>query len=932
MESQLQNVPKLNLSGTYYVSSGTYVSPSGVGYSTKDIPIGTKVEFKKDPYLEKGRIEVPQSTKKYWKEKGYSEIEAEKIAKFSRERRMTPTIDKIREITRKKIDIKLPDIKKETYDPRSKMYISTSPTGERGTAYMRPPTPEERIKIEKAQERGDYYVSLGGGGFIEEKIVSPTLEYIRPVTKTIRDIPVVGGYTSPKITFGEALLETKEGLQKVTEYSASGWGSTGELFFKTAEGKPRITKNILESGGYLFQGVGVVTKQIPTIIQYSTPAGVIGGTTVDVLATEEKLEKPEKYVKEVLDKQYKIYEKQYKKQLEELQEGYELEPKLSKTEFEKKYSKEVKSNIEKQIRGEAVLPFIILGTAGIGKGYKFLKTPRVVEGSIKGGEILKLEGLQKRFPILTDEGIKEYAKFKDMFIRTPTTAYKQSFFGKIIGKEPELVVLSRGQTYVGQPVANILKQPVEVGKPYIYRLGRVGKKGDIVNAKFFQVSGKSEDILKESLINLPKKEQYIWKTLIEKTKTGVPIRYEDLSKYFSEKELLQMGITRQLDISKLGTGRATKLIETGSIVKPIKQFELGAGTFRVETGIKDITKPLARPTGRIDISKDIIIRYPLLSKETGTGVDVFLGGGKKSSKQFLKQLYKLETPKPIIKPTPTIPKPTSTTKTITEPTKDLIPTYLGGTAISSQDIYAGTGQYEILEVSRLTPKISPSIISEPRIDLKTEQISFTIPKTDIKERTFLETPQKTKSFLDLTQKPLTLLGEKQILKERLTQKEVQALKTRQLLKQVAVTPQITTTITKIESKPPKPPKPPKPSIKIPFKFGKPEKKKKKKIGLDEDEFEVFVKKRGKDISIGEFGTLEQAKTKLFKELKSTLRASGFIQRGEEKIKVSDWISGEFRKAKREPFRIVQKRERRIKTGGEIGEILTARKRKGGFFK
>ena len=121
-------------------------------------------------------------------------------------------------------------------------------------------------------------------------------------------------------------------------------------------------------------------------------------------------------------------------------------------------------------------------------------------------------------------------------------------------------------------------------------------------------------------------------------------------------------------------------------------------------------------------------------------------------------------------------------------------------------------------------------------------------------------------------------------------------------------------------------------IKLPKLFG--ESKEKKKGLLDEEEFEVFARKKGEDISIAKVGTLQEARTKLKSELSETLRASGFIQKGGKKLTFGEvGITNGFRPGKTEPFRVVEKRERRIKKGGEVREILKARgkKTKRGFF-
>jgi hypothetical protein len=104
-----------------------------------------------------------------------------------------------------------------------------------------------------------------------------------------------------------------------------------------------------------------------------------------------------------------------------------------------------------------------------------------------------------------------------------------------------------------------------------------------------------------------------------------------------------------------------------------------------------------------------------------------------------------------------------------------------------------------------------------------------------------------------------------------------------------------------------------------------------KIGTEE--FEVFTKAFGKDVSIGKFTTKERAKEKLIGELRGTLRASGFIQKGEKKLKVSELgiLSTEFGRSKREEYRLVQRKESRFGGFGERKEVQYFRKKsKGGF--
>jgi hypothetical protein len=94
-------------------------------------------------------------------------------------------------------------------------------------------------------------------------------------------------------------------------------------------------------------------------------------------------------------------------------------------------------------------------------------------------------------------------------------------------------------------------------------------------------------------------------------------------------------------------------------------------------------------------------------------------------------------------------------------------------------------------------------------------------------------------------------------------------------------------------------------------------------------FESFLKRRGKDISLGKFGELGAAKTKFLKEVKSTLSASGFITKNKEVVPLKELNLGyEFTPSKKQPlFRAVQKRGLRLSSRGEVTEIMGAKKNK-----
>ena len=94
-----------------------------------------------------------------------------------------------------------------------------------------------------------------------------------------------------------------------------------------------------------------------------------------------------------------------------------------------------------------------------------------------------------------------------------------------------------------------------------------------------------------------------------------------------------------------------------------------------------------------------------------------------------------------------------------------------------------------------------------------------------------------------------------------------------------------------------------------------------------DSFEVFVKKFGKDVSIGFYPTKEKAKEELITKLKTTIRAGGFIERGGKKIPFGELgiLGGEFRPGKKDIFRVIQRKEKRLGMKQETKEIQYFRK-------
>ena len=105
-------------------------------------------------------------------------------------------------------------------------------------------------------------------------------------------------------------------------------------------------------------------------------------------------------------------------------------------------------------------------------------------------------------------------------------------------------------------------------------------------------------------------------------------------------------------------------------------------------------------------------------------------------------------------------------------------------------------------------------------------------------------------------------------------------------------------------------------------------------------FKVFARKGEKDIVVAKAKTEQEAFKKLKKKLKGSLRASGFVEKGGKKIAPPLLLNGDFRRSKVDPFRVVEKKAKRLRkgtTGKEVqffrgfGSKPTKKKKGKGFF-
>lgn len=299
-----------------------------------------------------------------------------------------------------------------------------------------------------------------------------------------------------------------------------------------------------------------------------------------------------------------------------------------------------------------------------------------------------------------------------------------------------------------------------------------------------------------------------------------------------------------------------------------------------------------------------------------------LGGRKKSSSQFLEKLYGSNFY--AAQGTSSITKTPKSSKILKTPKTTSLKS-----SKAKKSIWAGTGLYE-----RTTGGIAP--FSLRKTDLAPQKLSYfsenalisnqeVKPLIDYKS----QTKQSSKSLLKLSQKSRTLLklGVSQPQRTKITQKQSQKLAQRLKTKLglfFSSKPKLKTTLKTTEQKTP--------STKIPIRtviaskgntVFRNRKGRIKKIGKT---YFVYVRKFGVDTLIGKRTSLESAKKLLKEQLETTLRASGFIKFGSKKKKVD--FGSAFRPSKKDPFRIVQKRGKRLSRKPEVKEIQFFKKRKG----
>lgn len=621
------------------------------------------------------------------------------------------------------------------------------------------------------------------------------------------------------------------------------------------------------------------------------------------------------YKKEIPSTQ-KIIEEQTKELSSKEREAY------LKTEEGKKFKEDVekyREDLEKQRR----LELLSVGVAGLGllaplggRGLRYAKEEQVLWKAAKPKNIQLFEAVATP----TDEGAMGIALVGDA--SPGRLVLKQRRYEGWLGKPAELSLLEEPSFRVSVVPYRI----TEEGKAGVVISQNVGKKTTLKTYDF--IFGKEMAAPKDfnemsSFLKFIAKElppRAVGENVKMTTEVGRAIRIGRKSanqaelfipsKVPSLKESpLQLSITRATDIPV--NGREGRL-------------------FFVETATKKTKSTMPRRSGNIDIlTGKVYVTEPSLKR--GAGEVITKGTQKKllSQKQIAEQVGGLiaKTPKPSAK------KVISNIKVETS-FADTLPSITR----PSKSLFEGTGQYE------RTEEVSTRLKSPASLDIKQSMAtieqptqSFTPLSFDIQSERQDEVQRERDSTVQIN-----------IFKERTDTTPIFNQPTRQREETIQIQPAGQDNIlrlrleTKQDVLRPTPNRtkketpsrsPPKITVKYPPAklFGLPKEKEETKKSIEEL-FEAFVRKGGKDVKIGEFGTLKEAESSLFKNIRQNIRASGIVTKGGEKVKLN-LFGTEFTRSKKDSFRIVEPRSRRIKKGtSELTQLKQARKSKGGFFR
>jgi hypothetical protein len=756
-------------------------------------------------------------------------------------------------------------------------------------------------------------------------ILSQGLNLIRTGFETVGKVHI----PTPGLSFGGFRITkptTKATVSDISQEFQRGLTGLGDVASKKAEGVfntlniPLTTKEsstyqifnqepiYLPAGSKTLAG-GIVSaaKSVPRVGLWFTPIGFASEVGTELFSKAPSLSQIE--LSRQKQEQINLID------IAQRQQSYSPEYRpATKEEINVQAGGDIETSLKQQRQTEFNLALGGVAAYGALRGGMELFKPIVKRA---GGEIIKpIEG-QKHIGTVLVKDVQiegktlQYGRVE--VLRNAVVESKTNRIKDLFGFEPTVRIVS-------PPKLNIaVTYSTPEGKVLFGKLYKAGKGG---------VEGVSQNILgegissggmsAEELAKFGSKPEFLLQRLAE-ADTGIPVSKKLAPAMFGENDIFAAGKAKILSPS-----RAKPFSKIATIIRMKEPITLPSGTtvYDIEAISKDITKPLARNTGK---TPSVVGKYfKQVSKEEESGVNIISPANIKKTpldKTFAVQVQK-EANLVVL-----IPNVKPASKYIPLAKADIDIAKIAPVTIepvTQQSIYSGTGQYErTQEYGAVTPNQPSStkdilLLSQPT---KAKQESAIILDIKLKQSPILDIIPKTKQESKVGIKERTaiapLLGVANLLGQA----------TKQQQKQTTKTIQINTS----KIKPPKinPPKIKIPKIPIPVSSSK-----KQLINAAEDilgDFKVYARKLGKDINIGEFKSFEPARSKFISELKSTPSASGYILSKGKPLSLEQLNLGVgFARSKKDIFRVIQTKETRMGTRAETRLIQKSR-RKGGFF-
>jgi hypothetical protein len=529
---------------------------------------------------------------------------------------------------------------------------------------------------------------------------------------------------------------------------------------------------------------------------------------------------------------------------------------------------------------------------------------------------------------MTESQAKEYLRR----VSPKRTGYATSYGGEIVVGETTPIIDIQGIRLSGglkesvslKPTKRItIESPAKIGKPKAEEVSTLleeyktitpkGKEaGEVGELSFFKGKGEEFDVTKQ----LGKKtKQFEERAIAKKTgeeafdlgtietyKTGevskeiTYLKPKRVSGSQAEVVIINPEIQKQTTIDLVSGLKTVK-------VKPAVKTDIGIVSAEDWIKVSEETLPFRKTVADV-ISPAKITKTPMSKTFGETGQQtkqVFepVKITKEAKQQLVSDVSKILKPSKV--------KQVKTPQVLIESN---YPKMVGGTGIVESSFVGGASTFE--EVSSKTmPEIKMNVLS----NVQNKEESRLKDNLGISQVDVLKT--NLKFDVGLKTKPQTKVNEQFKMNEMLKMKVGELQKTEQ--QQAQKTTQRTTqkTTQKINRTPPKP----KIKIPIPIPVLSIPKRILNKVQESPDTFSVFIKKQGEDILVSKVASKEKAKDILLGKLGQTLRASGFIQKGKEKLKVSELgnLGMNFGKSKKIMAKVYEKTKNTFMGSGDFSE-------------